>query len=73
MVRCGGAARRKSIAELLDNLRITHPEWMAAFDDAHLSVVGSADVSEVLALIASCPGGSESRLAGFVEGLWVNG
>ena len=73
MVRCIGAARRKPISELLDNLRISHPEWMAAFDDAHLSVVGSADVSEVLALIASCPGGSESRLAGFVEGLWVNG
>ena len=73
MVRCGGGTRRKPISELLDNLRTSHPEWMAAFDDAHLSVVGSADVNEVLALIASCPGGSESRIAGFVEGLWVNG
>ena len=74
MVRCIGAARRKPIpiSELLDDLRLTHPEWMAAFDDAHLSVVGSADVSEVLALIASAPGGPNGRLAGFVEGLWVN-
>ena len=46
---------------------------MAAFDDAYLSGVGSADVDEILSLIASCPSGSESRLAGFVEGLWVNG
>lgn len=72
MVRCAGGARRKPISELLDDLRITHPEWMSAFDDAHLSVVGSPDLMTVLELIASAPGGPNGRLAGFVEGLYVN-
>ena len=71
MVRCVGV-RRKPISELLDNLRISHPEWMAAFDDAHLSVTASADVTDVLELIATAPGGANGRLAGFVEGLYVN-
>ena len=74
MVRCGGArsARRKPISELLDDVRLTHPEWMAAFDDAHLSVTASADLMTVLELAATAPGGPNGRLAGFVEGLYVN-
>ena len=72
MVRCAGGPRRKPIDELLAEVRVTHPEWIAALDDAHLSVVASADLMTVLALVDTAPGGPNGRLAGFVEGLWVN-
>jgi hypothetical protein len=72
MVRCHGGVRRQSIAELLDEVRITNPAWFARFEDAHLSVTASADLIDVLALSASAPGGPNGRLAGFVEGLYVN-
>lgn len=74
MVRCIGAgtARWKSIEALLAEVRVTHPEWVAALDDAHLSVVASADLMTVLELIATAPGGVDGRLAGFIEGLYVN-
>ena len=71
MVRCNGG-RRKNIDALLEEVRITHPEWFAKFDDAHLSVSASADLMVVLELIAEAPGGPNGRLAGFVEGLYVN-
>lgn len=72
MVRCVGATRRKPIGELLADVRVSHPEWIAAFDDAHLSVTSNADLMDVLELIATAPGGPNGRLAGFVEGLYVN-
>ena len=72
MVRCHGGVRRQSIAELLDEVRITNPVWFARFEDAHLSVVASAALMDVLELIATAPGGPNGRLAGFVEGLYVN-
>lgn len=72
MVRCAGEARRKPIGELLAEIRVTHPDWVARFEDAHLSVSASADLVEVLALAATAPGGPNGRLAGFVEGLYVN-
>ena len=70
VLRRGAAAsaRRKSIAELLNDLRVTDPVWAACFDDAHLSVTASADLMTVLELIATAPGGPNGRLAGFVEG-----
>ena len=72
MVRCIGAVRRKPIDELLAEVRITDPVWWALFEDAHLSVTASADLMDVLELIATAPGGPNGRLAGFVEGLYVN-
>ena len=74
MVRCTGAggARRKPIGELLAEVRITDPGWWALFEDANLSVTASADLMDVLELIATAPGGPNGRLAGFVEGLYVN-
>ena len=72
MVRCAGDTRRKSIDELLAEVRITDPVWFARFEDANLSVAASADVNDIIALLSDCPGGSNGRLAGFVEGLWVN-
>ena len=72
MVRCQGMARSKSITELLDEVRITDPIWHARFEDAHLSRVASADIRDVLTLCATAPGGPNGRLAGFVEGLYVN-
>lgn len=53
-------------------MRATDPQWFAAFEDANLSVVGSADLTTVLELIETAPGGPNGRLAGFVEGLFVN-
>ena len=71
MVRCDGrgATRRKSIEELLAEVRVTHPDWFARFEDAHLSVVASADLMEVVELIATSP---SERLAGIVEGMYLN-
>ena len=71
MVRCDGrgATRRKSIEELLAEVRVTHPDWFARFEDAHLSVVASADLMEVVELIATAP---SERLAGIVEGMYLN-
>ena len=71
MVPCLGA-RRRPIDELLAAVRITDPVWWALFEDAHLSVAASADLMDVLELIATAPGGPNGRLAGFVEGLYVN-
>lgn len=63
------ASVRPSIEELLEETRITSPAWWARFEDAHLSVAPSADLMTVLELIADAPC---PRLAGFVEGLYVN-
>ncbi len=71
MVRCTGAgiARRKSIEELLAEVRVTDPDWFARFEDANLSVVASADLMQVVELIATAP---SERLVGLVEGMWLN-
>ena len=69
MVRCHGGVRRQSIAELLDEVRITNPVWFARFEDAHLSVAASADPTDVLELNSTAPC---ERLRGYIEGLYVN-
>ena len=69
MVRCHGGPRRKSIDELLAEVRVTHPVWFARFEDANLSVVASADLMQVIELISTAP---SERLAGLVEGMWIN-
>ena len=69
MVRCHGGTRRKSIDQLLASVRVSHPTWWALFEDANLSVVASADLMQVVELIASAP---SERLAGIVEGLYLN-
>ena len=70
MVRCVGAKRRQPIDDLLAEIRITDPIWFAMFEDANLSVVGSPDLMQVVELIATAP---SERLAGIVEGMWLNG
>ena len=70
MVRCVGAKRRQPIDELMAETRITYPVWFAKFEDANLSCVGSPDLMQVVELIASAP---SERLAGIVEGMWLNG
>ena len=71
MVRCIGAGivRRKSIEELLAEVRVTDAAWFARFEDSNLSVVASADLMQVVELIATAP---SERLAGLVEGMWLN-
>ena len=71
MVRCHGGARRTrmSIGELLSDVRVSDPDWFALFEDANLSVVASADLTQVLELISTAP---SERLAGLVEGMWLN-
>ena len=71
MVRCIGAgtARRQSIEELLAEVRVTDATWFARFEDANLSVVASADLMQVVELIATAPC---ERLAGLCEGMWLN-
>ena len=69
MVRCHGGVRRKTIDELLADVRISHPTWWARFEDANLSGFGSSDVMQVIELIATAP---SERLAGVVEGMWIN-
>ena len=71
MVRCHGGARRTraSIDELLADVRVSHPDWFARFEDANLSVVASADLMQVIELISTAP---SERLAGLVEGMWIN-
>ena len=69
MVRCNGGARRTSIEDLLAEVRITHADWYARFEDSHLSVVASADLMEVIELIATAP---SERLAGLVEGMYLH-
>ena len=69
MVRCHGGVRRKSVDELLADIRVSHPRWYALFEDANLSLVSSADVAQVVELIATAP---SERLAGLVEGLYIN-
>lgn len=60
---------RQSLEALMDEVRLTSPAWWARFEDANLSVVGSADPRTVAALAADAP---SERLAGIVEGLYLN-
>ena len=62
-------AARKSIGELLNQTRIEDPVWFAKFEDAHLHVNASADFMDAVDLISTAPC---ERLAGYVEGLYVN-
>ena len=71
-VRPRRAAERKSIDELLEDARTSaeHADWWFMFDShSLLHVPGAADLSVVAGLISSAP---NERLAGYVEGLYVN-
>lgn len=77
MVTCRGSgavavSRRKSLSGLLAEVRISSPEWYSRFEDANLSVVGGVSLDDVLLLCATAPGGPDGRLAGVVEGMYVN-
>ena len=66
------AAERKSIDELLEDARTSaeHGDWWFLFDSfSLLHVPGAADPSVVGELVASAP---NERLAGYVEGLYIN-
>ena len=72
MVRVPLARRpvqKKSIGELLDDARIDHPVWFAKLDDSRLHIAAAADFNDVVELISTAPC---ERLAGYVEGLYVN-
>jgi hypothetical protein len=65
----GRPVQRRSIGELLDDARIDFPVWYAKLDDSRLHIAAAADFNEVVELIATAPC---ERLAGYVEGLYVN-
>jgi hypothetical protein len=60
---------RKSISELLDDTRLEHPAWYNKLDDSRLHIAAAADFNDVVELISTAPC---ERLAGYVEGLYVN-
>lgn len=62
-------AARKSIGELIEAAKIEFPEWVAKLDDSRLHVQAAADFDDVFELISTAPC---ERLAGYVEGLYVN-
>jgi len=67
------AAARKSIDDLLEDARTSaeHADWWFLFDSHSLLHVpgAAADLGLIVELISTAP---SERLAGYVEGLYVN-